>query len=158
MNVNRYFLDSHFHDEKCIGTVGVAAMSAALGLIGSKVQGQDGYTQVTDPALEYSDREWQSYWYDRSRADNLSDWNKENEYNSPANQRKLLEEAGYNPALFGDQIAGSSEAGSIKQANPQSPSYTSSSSYSATNTDTASMFNGLVSGVATCRIPSTATT
>lgn len=148
MNINRYILDSHFHQAKCIGAIGATALASAIGLVGSKVQNSDATTKVVDPKLQYTDREWQTYWYDKQRADNLADWNMENDYNSPANQRKLLEEAGYNPALFGDQIAGTSEASSIKEASPQSPAYTSSSSYSATNTDSSSIFNGLVNGAA----------
>lgn len=37
--------------------------------------------------------------YDKQRKDQLEDWHRANEYNSPANQMKLLKEAGINPQL-----------------------------------------------------------
>lgn len=50
---------------------------------------------------------------------NVSNWNMQNEYNTPVNQRKRLEEAGINPAVaFGNNSAGN--AGSI--ASYQAPS------------------------------------
>lgn len=39
------------------------------------------------------------YMYDKQRKDALSDWNMQNEYNSPAAQMQRLQEAGLNPHL-----------------------------------------------------------
>lgn len=44
-------------------------------------------------------------------------WRATNEYNSPANQRKLLEEAGYNPA----SLSGMNGAANSNQGSFQSP-------------------------------------
>lgn len=49
-------------------------------------------------------------------------WNMNNEWNSPANQRKLLEEAGYNPAALKDSTAiSNSPAEGVAPPNIQSP-------------------------------------
>lgn len=49
-------------------------------------------------------------------------WNLNNEWNSPANQRKLLEEAGYNPAALKDSTATSnSPAQGVNPPNLQAP-------------------------------------
>lgn len=49
-------------------------------------------------------------------------WNLNNEWNSPANQRKLLEEAGYNPAALKDSTATSnSPAQGVNPPNIQAP-------------------------------------
>lgn len=53
---------------------------------------------------------------------NLEMWNLQNEYNSPANQRKRMEEAGFNPNMFAG--GGSSSAGnasSLPSYNVQAP-------------------------------------
>lgn len=144
MNINRYFLDSHFQHDKCIGVAGVTALFNTLTSGIANAVNNDGDGISFEEVL--NDKKWMRSMYDLQRADNLSDWNMENEYNSPANQRKLLEEAGYNPALFGDQIAGSSQASSVKEASYASP--TSTRSFSATNTDSSSIFNGIVNGAA----------
>lgn len=55
--------------------------------------------------------------YNLQNEDAIEFWNMQNEYNSPENQRKLIEDAGYNPySLL--QGAGS-EAGAISQASMQ---------------------------------------
>lgn len=144
MNINRYFLDSHFQHDKCIGVAGVSALFNTLTSGIANAVNNDGDGISFEEVL--NDKKWMRSMYDLQRADNLSDWNMENEYNSPANQRKLLEEAGYNPALFGDQIAGSSQASSVKEASYASP--TSTRSFSATNTDSSTIFNGIVNGAA----------
>ena len=47
---------------------------------------------------------------------NIENWNMQNEYNSPVNQRKRLEEAGINPAaVFGSNGASAGNAGQIAQ-------------------------------------------
>ena len=147
MNVHRYFLDTHFHQAKCVG---IAAVGAAASLFNTITSGVRNAVNNDGDGIDFEDvlddKRWQLKMYDKQRADNLADWNNENEYNSPSNQRKLLEEAGYNPALFGDQIAGTSSANSVKEAQPASPSLTRS--FSSTNTDSASIFNSMVSGAA----------
>lgn len=46
---------------------------------------------------------------------NLAQWNRQNEYNSPANQMNLLRQAGLNPNLVYGQLSGAS-AGSLESA------------------------------------------
>lgn len=144
MNVNKYFLDSHICEKKCIGVASVGAMFNTLTSSVANMVNNDGDGISWEEVL--NDKRWQEKMYNRQREDNLADWNMENEYNSPSNQRKLLEEAGYNPALFGDQIAGTSSASSVKEAQYGSPTLTRS--FSSTNTDSASIFNSMVSGAA----------
>ena len=48
-------------------------------------------------------------------------WNLNNEYNSPANQRKLLEQAGYSPAALKDSTAVSKGVGSVNTPNMVAP-------------------------------------
>ena len=67
------------------------AMLSGLGSLGSSLFSQDAQQRENEDA-----REWQEKM-----------WNKTNEYNSPKNQRKLLQEGGYNPYLFGDDYNGS---------------------------------------------------
>lgn len=45
-------------------------------------------------------RKHQEKMYDKQRADNLSDWHMQNEYNSPEAQMKRFKEAGLNPNLI----------------------------------------------------------
>lgn len=55
----------------------------------------------------------------RNRDFALEMWNRQNEYNSPANQRKLLEAGGYNPyALSNEGVAGQSQTPLNPQSNP----------------------------------------
>lgn len=46
-----------------------------------------------------SGRKWALKQYERERADNLSDWQRQNEYNHPSSQMARLREAGLNPNL-----------------------------------------------------------
>lgn len=45
------------------------------------------------------ERQWQEMMYAKQRADAMSDWTKQNEYNSPAAQMARLKAAGLNPNL-----------------------------------------------------------
>lgn len=58
--------------------------------------------------------------YQRSLQDNLTNWNRENQYNSPAQQMQRLREAGLNPNLVygkgADNTAGGLSGGSIQAA------------------------------------------
>lgn len=50
------------------------------------------------------ERKFQQKMYDRQRADNLADWNMNNEYNSIPNQMARFKEAGLNPNLIYGQV------------------------------------------------------
>lgn len=57
---------------------------------------------------------------------NLDMWNKTNEYNTPAHQRQLLEEAGYNPLLFTPE---GSQAAMVESADLANQQYQDTSAY-----------------------------
>lgn len=65
-------------------------LGAAIGAIGSIVGGVAGsaMTNSANQGLDQANRDWQEKM-----------WHANNEYNTPLNQRKRLEEAGINPAL-----------------------------------------------------------
>lgn len=66
-------------------------------------------------------REWSEMMYGRQRADSLSDWTMQNEYNSPTSQMARLREAGLNPNLvYGKGADNTSTAVRSSQA----PAYT----------------------------------
>lgn len=66
----------------------------------------------------FQDKANKSAWQ-RNRDSEIEFWNMQNEYNSPLNQRKRLEEAGLNPALLYGQSAGG-VAGNTSSA-PRTP-------------------------------------
>ena len=91
-----------------IGAVGGAALGAASN---NKNISQN---QMNN---EFNAREAQ-----KARDFQLEMWNRQNEYNSPANQRKLRAEAGYNPYLGYDSNTGvAGSTGSTSQASAASP-------------------------------------
>lgn len=91
-----------------IGTIGAAGLGAAAN---NKNVAQN---QMNN---DFNAREAQ-----KARDFQLEMWNKQNEYNSPANQRRLLAEAGYNPYLGYDSNTGvAGSTGSTSQASAASP-------------------------------------
>lgn len=83
--------------------VGESIVNGALGLIGTGMQleFEQGEAQ--------KEREWNEAMMNKQNEWNLNMWNMTNEYNSPANQRKRMEEAGLNPLYYG--LDGSSASG-----------------------------------------------
>lgn len=53
-----------------------------------------------------------------SRQWQLEDWERENAYNSPANQIKLMQEAGLNPLLFNESVSNASMPGAMSPSSP----------------------------------------
>lgn len=69
---------------------GIAAGASILGqVINAKAQGN----------MNKKTRKWSEKMYALQRADNLADWQRQNDYNSPAAQMQRLKDAGLNPAL-----------------------------------------------------------
>lgn len=102
-----------------IAQAGADTLSAILGYVGQHQTNKKNYKIWQEQAA--LSRELQ----DRQNAETWKMWNAENEYNTPENQRKLWEEAGFSPyaALNTDPTAGSmSSAGATL---PSSPEYTS---------------------------------
>lgn len=79
----------------------------------------------TNIRLARENREWQSRENQLNRDWQESMWNRQNEYNTPANQRKLAEEAGYNPYLLGAQSlnSGAGSAGAPAMSGAPNPAH-----------------------------------
>lgn len=82
------------------------------GLFGSSASSEANETNVM---LAREGRDWQSAENQKARDFQERMWNAQNAYNSPANQRKLAQEAGYNPYLLVSNGLGSG-AGSVGSA------------------------------------------
>lgn len=94
-----------------------AASNIVGGLFGSSAQ-KDANRANLQIARETNEVNRQMF--DDQMAFNERMWNATNAYNSPENQRKLLEDAGYNPALFSGQDTQASNI-SAPSANPAIP-------------------------------------
>lgn len=87
--------------------------------------------------LNKQTREWNEKMYAKQRADSLSDWAMQNEYNSPTKQMQRLQEAGLNPNLVygtGSVVANSQSmprATEMKSWNPQTPQFSFDNSIQA---------------------------
>lgn len=97
--------------------VGGAFVSGVSGLLGSGISGgmskraakayNKGQKEIAQMNNEWNaqqaaiNRDWQTSERDAQNRWTLEQWNRENEYNSPAAQRARLEEAGYNPYMNG---------------------------------------------------------
>jgi len=69
-------------------------------------------------------KQWAQQQYQQQRADALSDWNRQNEYNSPAAQMERYQKAGLNPNLI--YSGGNTSAGNavqVQQAQMQRPEF-----------------------------------
>lgn len=81
-----------------------------------------GGTSLLNFAMQNKTLQQQIQMQREQNAWNEKMWNLNNEWNSPANQRKLLEEAGYNPAALKDSTATSnSPAQGVNPPNIQAP-------------------------------------
>lgn len=76
-------------------------------------------------------------------------WKMQNEYNSPSNQLKLLQEAGLNPLFFGNNLTSNSGAGSVSAPNMANASNTYQSQEQAKMANVVNLLNGLGSGAET---------
>lgn len=70
-------------------------------------------------------RKWSEKMYGRQRADYLSDWAMQNEYNSPANQMKLFKDAGLNPNLLYGDGGGFTAAAPVRSPDAPTPQFKS---------------------------------
>lgn len=81
--------------------------SSLFGLVGQSMQQNFAKGEAN------KQREWNEAMMDKQNDWTLEQWNRTNQYNSPLEQRKRLEEAGLNPLYFG--LDGSS-AGQVQSA------------------------------------------
>lgn len=100
-----------------ITEAGAAVIGAGAALFG---QGANVYAQGK---MNKKTREWNERQYWRTRADSLADWNRQNEYNSPAAQMARFKEAGLNPNLiYGQQnTADAVRSSETPSWNPRAP-------------------------------------
>ena len=98
----------------------IPALIGALGAVGGAALGAASNNRnvfQNQMNNEFNAREAQ-----KARDFQLEMWNKQNEYNSPTNQRRLRAEAGYNPYLGYDSNTGvAGSTGSTSQAQAASP-------------------------------------
>lgn len=100
-----------------------AAIINTAGQVISSSTSAMAQNKLNKKTMKYNDE-----WAYRQREWALADWNMQNEYNSPANQRKRMIEAGINPALLygkgaGDLTSGPVRAGGSPSWNPKAPEY-----------------------------------
>ena len=97
-----------------IGAVGMSAINAGIGAVAGA---------ITAGVQHKYNKKMADYQNDI----NIENWNLQNEYNSPAAQRKRLEEAGINPAaVFGSNGSSAGNAGQIAQYQRQGVDITQS--------------------------------
>lgn len=140
------------HDNRKFMPLGAAAASvigSGISAVGNALGGV--FSSKSNKKLMREQMRWQESMYARQLQDSRDNWKMQNEYNSPANQRKLLEEAGYNPGMMGSDLQSASSADNIAMGNvPSAPSYSMTPNYIADTVNSATQaFSTLVAASAT---------
>lgn len=135
------------HDNRKFMPLGAAAASvigSGISAIGNALGGV--FSSQSNKKLMREQMHWQESMYQRQLQDARENWKMQNEYNSPANQRKLLEEAGFNPGMMGADLQSASSADNIAMGNvPSAPSYSMTPNYIADTVNSATQaFSTLV--------------
>lgn len=101
---------------------------AAATLIGAGVSAAaTGGQMIWQGKTNKKTRKWNEKMYGIQRQDALQDWERNNKYNSPEEQKQRLKDAGLNPAMmYGDVGAGGTTAAPVRASdtgswNPQVP-------------------------------------
>ena len=128
---------------------GASVIGSGISAVGNALGGV--LSSQSNKKLMREQMRWQESMYARQLQDARDNWKMQNEYNSPANQRKLLEEAGYNPAMMGSDLQSASSADNIAMGNvPSAPSYSMTPNYIADTVNSATQaFSTLVAAHAT---------
>lgn len=128
---------------------GATVIGSGISAVGNALGGV--FSTQSNKKLMREQMRWQESMYQRQLQDARENWKMQNEYNSPANQRKLLEEAGYNPAMMGADLQSASSADNIAMGNvPSAPSYSMTPNYIADTVNSATQaFSTLVAAHAT---------
>jgi hypothetical protein len=103
-----------------------ATATAGIQAIGNTIDA--GLSMITNKAQ----RKWNEKMYQRQRADALSDWQKQADYNSPKAQMERLKAAGLNPNMvYGKgadaQMSTPIRSTDVKSWNPKSPEFNAGS-------------------------------
>lgn len=138
MNILKYVLCSPNCPPKNDPLTALAIGSSVVNGISSLFSSNSA--NETNIRLARENREWQSKENQLNRDWQESMWNKQNEYNTPANQRRLAEEAGYNPYLLSSQQLGSGagSAGAPSMVGAPNPAHVSPVNPVGSMVDTAS--------------------
>ena len=116
-NYNKIAFDTRLMDD------GAAIAQAGLNALGTSLGGISSYKSAKKIMREQM--AWQEKMYQQQLSDNRENWNMQNAYNSPENQRALLEKAGFNPALYGQDLSSASSADALQGGDMSSaPSFT----------------------------------
>lgn len=108
-----------------IGAIGAVAGSAISSASNSSANRKN--QSINQMNNEFNARE-----AEKAREFQLDMWNKQNAYNTPANQRKLRSEAGYNPYFGFDESTGTAgSVGSTSQASAAQPLQVNPMDYSS---------------------------
>lgn len=123
---------------------GATVIGSGISAVGNALGGV--FSSSSNKKLMREQMHWQESMYARQLQDARDNWRMQNEYNSPANQRKLLEDAGYNPAMMGADLQSASSADNIAMGNvPSAPSYSTTPNYIADTVNSATQaFSTLV--------------
>lgn len=128
---------------------GATVIGSGISAVGNALGGV--FSSQSNKKLMREQMRWQESMYQRQLQDARDNWKMQNEYNSPANQRKLLEDAGYNPAMMGADLQSASSADNIAMGDvPSAPSYSMTPNYIADTVNSATQaFSTLVAAQAT---------
>lgn len=126
------------HDtRKCIlSEVGASVLGSGISAVGNLVGGV--FSSNSNKKIMREQMRWQEKMYQQQLQDNRDNWQMQNLYNSPKNQRQLLEAAGYNPGMMGQELQSVSSADNIQGGNVGSaPSYSTTPNYIADSVNSA---------------------
>lgn len=94
-------------------------ISGAASLIGG------GINAISQARQNRKSQDFSKQMYQRQYDDSLTNWNRVNEYNHPAQQMKRVQQAGLSPALMYGKSASSGNAGSISTPDVQAAQFRS---------------------------------
>lgn len=97
--------------------------TAALITAGAAIAG-GGVNAASTSKMNKKSMAFSRQMYDRQRSDQLNDWNRVNDYNSPQAQMKRLQDAGLNPNLvYGQGSGGGGSASPVPATDVQNPQF-----------------------------------
>lgn len=132
-----------------LSLAGASVIGSGISAVGNAIGGV--LSSSSNKKLMREQMRWQESMYARQLQDARDNWKMQNEYNSPANQRKLLEDAGFNVGMMGSDLQSASSADNIAMGNvPSAPSYSMTPNYIADTVNSATQaFSTLVAAHAT---------